>query len=62
MPKATGLSQSLTDALTADNERRERYAHRQAAKNRARRHRSAVLSSSSASNSSIGTAAETERR
>jgi hypothetical protein len=48
MPQATGLSQSLTDALTADNDRRGQYAHRQAVKKQAQRHRYASSLSSSA--------------
>jgi hypothetical protein len=52
MPQATGLSQSLTDALTADNDRRGQYAHRQAAKKQAQRHRYASSLPSSAAMSS----------
>jgi hypothetical protein len=53
MPQATGLSQSLTDALTADNDRRGQYAHRQAAEKQAQRHRYASSVSSGAVMSSI---------
>jgi hypothetical protein len=60
MPQATGLSQSLTDALIADNDRRGQYAHRRAVKKQAQRHRNAL--SYSALMSSIQAASEVGRR
>jgi hypothetical protein len=61
MPPATGLSHSLTNALTADNDRRSHYAHRQAAKKQAQRHRNASIQSSSALMYSIEDASRTAR-
>jgi hypothetical protein len=62
MPLTNGLSQSLTDALTVDNDRRDQYAHRQAAKRQAQRHRNALILSSSALMSSIEVASRVARR
>jgi hypothetical protein len=61
MPQATRLSQSLTDDLTVDNDRRHQYAEHQAAKKRAQRHRSAMIMSSGAVMSSL-VASRAERR